>query len=109
MKLEINIKSRIPDGNNKEFEKAQKLYLKVSSVTMTNEETTYFLEDGKIASDFWLDTKDLKLISRPGQPKKLRFIGICESYQASTQCVVTDAVGQEIDVTVGIVTDFPQP
>jgi hypothetical protein len=93
----------------KEVEKDQKLYVDVSSVTVTPEETIYFLEGGNIASDFWLNTRDLRLISRPGQPKTLRFTGICESYQTSTQSMVADAVGQEIDVTVEIVTDFPQP
>ena len=76
---------------------------------MTNEETTYFLTGGKIASDFWLDTKDLKLISRHGQPKILRFTGISERYEASVDTMVANEVGQDINVTVGIVTDFPQP
>ena len=105
MKFEINIERRTISG--KEVEKAQKLYLKVSSVTMTAEETTYFLENGNIASDFWLYTKDLKLISRPGQCKILHFTGICENYEAFTQSMVKEEVGQQIDVTVGIVTDFP--
>lgn len=108
MKMRIDIVGRTVDMDKK-FEKDQELYVTVSSVTVTPEETTYFLKDGKIASDFWLDTNDLRLISIDGKSKTLRYTGVCEVYEAFTQKITINEVGQEIDVTVEVVNDFPQP
>lgn len=90
------------------FEKKQTLYAPVESLNIADGVKVYRLK-GEIVSGYWLSTSNLRLIHKADDDKlMLEYDCTYEVDNGTMTCDVREA-GQRIEVSVGVVKDFPMP